>query len=216
VLAQFNYLRKGEKTPKAERLADIFDTNALMISEMIEGGYFDGLKPEDVAEIFSWFAYDRDIDFLNRLLLPRYLVNLRRDLDHLQNAIFAAERRQEIALTRGYNIYFYGAARLWCKGTSLANLLDQMEISEGDLVMTFNKTLDIMRQVRDMLYHHDPEHYLLKGLREADKMMRRGVVEMAQSIGFVPQQAQANEDAAPGEDVSSAGDSGGGDADGEC
>jgi ATP-dependent RNA helicase HelY len=186
VLVQFNYIRKGELTYKAERLADVFDTNALMLAEMVEGGYFERLAPPDVAEIFSWFAYDRDIDFRNHLLLPRYLVDLRRDLDHLQNAIFAAERRQELSLTRGYNPYFYGAARAWCRGSSLADLLEQLDLSEGDLVLTFNKTLDIMRQVREMLIHHEPEHYLVPALIEADKLMRRGVVEMAQSMGFAP------------------------------
>ncbi|MEA2575025.1 MAG: hypothetical protein QOH93_2323, partial [Chloroflexia bacterium] len=186
VLVQFAYLRKGELTYKARKLADIFDTNTLMITEMVEGGYLDGLKPQDLAEVFSWFAYDRDIDFLNRLLLPRYLLNLRRDLDSLQNAIFAAERRQDLALTRGYNPYFYGAARAWCKGTSIADLLDQMQMSEGDLVMTFNKTLDLMRQVRDMLAHQDPDNPLRSVLSEADKLMRRGVVEMAGMIGFAP------------------------------
>lgn len=186
VLVQFSYLRKGQLTYKANKLADIFDTNALMIAEMIEGRYFEGLKPEDVAEVFSWFSYDRDIDFPNRLLLPRYLVNLRRDLDSLQNAIFAAERRQELALTTGYNPYFFGAARAWCKGASLGDLLDQVDISEGDLVMTFNKTLDIMRQVREMLARHEPDNPLLANLREADRAMRRGVVEMAYSTGFAP------------------------------
>jgi ATP-dependent RNA helicase HelY len=186
VLVQFAYLRKGELTYKARKLADIFDTNALMVTEMVEGGYLDGLKPQDLAEVFSWFAYDRDIDFLNRLLLPRYLLNLRRDLDSLQNAIFAAERRQDLALTRGYNPYFYGAARAWCKGTSIADLLDQMQMSEGDLVMTFNKTLDLMRQVRDMLAHQNPDNPLRATLSEADKLMRRGVVEMSQMIGFAP------------------------------
>lgn len=186
VLVQFAYMRKGELTPKARKLADIFDTNAVMINEMVEGNYLEGLKPEDVAEVFSWFAYDRDIDFVNRLLLPRYLLHLRSDLDSLQNAIFAAERRQDISITRGYNPYFYGAARDWCKGTSIADLLTQMQISEGDLVMTFTKTLDIMRQVREMLQRHDPAHPARALLWEADLLMRRGVVEMSQMVGFAP------------------------------
>jgi ATP-dependent RNA helicase HelY len=189
VLVQFNYLRKGELTYKAGKLADIFDEDALMITEMIEGNYLEGLKPQDLAEIFSWFAYDRDIDFPNRLLLPRYLINLRRELDHLQNAIFAAERRQGLTITTGYNQYFFGAARYWCKGTSIGDLLAMMDISEGDLVMTFNKTLDIMRQVRDMLVRHDPEAPLRFQLEEADRMMRRGVVELAYTIGFAPSTA---------------------------
>src|SRR5205823_1672008 len=122
--------------------------------------------------------------FLNRLLLPRYLVNLRRELDDLQNAIFAAERRNNVNLTRGYNPYFFGAARAWCKGTSIADLLDQVDISEGDLVMTFNKTLDLMRQVRDMFVHYDPHNALLGQIEEADRMVRRGVVQMAYTLGF--------------------------------
>jgi ATP-dependent RNA helicase HelY len=186
VLVQFSYIRKGELTYKAKKLSDIFDTNALMVVEMIEGNYLERLQPEDIAEIFSWFAYDRDIDFLNRLLLPRYLVNLRRELDDLQNAIFAAERRNNVNLTRGYNPYFFGAARAWCKGTSIADLLDQVDISEGDLVMTFNKTLDLMRQVRDMFVHYDPQNALLGQIEEAGKMVRRGVVQMAYTLGFGP------------------------------
>ncbi|MEO8285868.1 MAG: DEAD/DEAH box helicase [Chloroflexota bacterium] len=186
VLVQFSYIRKGELTNKARKLADVFDTNALMVLEMIEGNYLENLQPEDIAEIFSWFAYDRDIDFLNRLLLPRYLVNLRRELDDLQNAIFAAERRNNVSQTRGYNPYFFGAARAWCKGTSIADLLTQVDISEGDLVMTFNKTLDLMRQVRDMFVHHDPHHPLRTQLEEADKLVRRGVIQMAYTFGFQP------------------------------
>src|SRR5205807_4314898 len=96
VLVQFNYLRKGELTYKAGKLADIFDEDALMITEMIEGNYLEGLKPEDLAEVFSWFAYDRDLDFPNKLLLPRYLINLRRELDHLQNAIRSEEHTSEL------------------------------------------------------------------------------------------------------------------------
>ena len=61
-------------------------------------------------------------------------------------------------------------------------------MSEGDLVMTFNKTLDIMRQAREMLAHTDPENPLREKFAQADRMMRRGVVEMAQSIGFAPAQ----------------------------
>jgi ATP-dependent RNA helicase HelY len=155
-----------------------------MITEMIEGNYLEGLKPEDIAEVFSWFSYDRTIDFLNQMLLPRYLVNLRRELDDLQNAIFAAERRQDLSITTGYNQYFYGAARAWCKGTAIGDLLVRMDISEGDLVMTFNKTLDIMRQVREMLLRHDPDNPLRFQFEAADRMMRRGVVEMIYTLGF--------------------------------
>ena len=193
VLAQFYYLdRAGEKTAKAERLIDIFDTNALLICETVEGGYLEGMPPADVAEAFSWFAYDRDIEFRNRNLLPGNLVQLRRRLDDLQRTIFGAERRHDLLITTGYNPYFYGVVRAWCRGASMADLLTKVELSEGDIVMAMTKTLDVMRQVREMLRRQEPDNPLYATLRQAEGLLRRGVVEMVNSIGFVQSEPGQN------------------------
>ncbi len=201
VLGQFYYLnREGEKTAKADRLMDIFDSNALLICEVVEGGYLEGMPPADVAEAFSWFAYDRDIEFRNRNLLPGNLVQLRRRLDDLQRDIFGAERRHELLITTGYNPYFYGVVRAWCRGASMADLLTKVELSEGDIVMAMTKTLDVMRQVREMLLHQEPDNPLYPTLRQAEGLLRRGVVEMVNSIGFVqsePGQSSAAPEASP-------------------
>ena len=42
--------------------------------------------------------------------------------------------------------------------------------------MAMTKTLDVMRQVREMLLRHDPANPLYPTLREADGLLRRGVV----------------------------------------
>ena len=201
VLERFYYLdRAGEKTAKAARLMDMFDTNALMISEMVEGAYLQGFSAPDVAEVFSWFAYDRDVEFRNRNLLPGPLVQLRRRLDDLQRDIFGAERRHDLMITTGYNTYFYGVVRAWCRGATMADLLGKVELSEGDIVMAMTKTLDVMRQVREMLLRHDPDGPLTATLREADGLLRRGVVQMVNSIGFVQ-----SKDVLPGEGAAPAG-----------
>jgi len=198
VLQRFYYLSKdGQKTPKAARLMDIFDTNSLLISEVVEAGYLEALSAADLAEAFSWFAYDRDIEFRNRNLLPANLVHLRRRLDDLQRDIFGVERRHDLLITTGYNPYFYGIVRAWCRGANMADLLTKVEISEGDIVMAMTKTLDVMRQVREMLIHHEPAAPLVGSFREAEGLLRRGVVEMVNRIGFVQSMAPAAAGAAP-------------------
>ncbi len=200
VLQRFYYLTgEGEKTAKATQLMDIFDTNALLISESLEAGYLDDLAPSDLAEVFSWFAYDRDIEFRNHNLLPGNLVQLRRRLDELQREIFMAERRYDLFLTPGYNPYFYGIVRTWCRGASMADILSKVELSEGDIVMAMTKTLDIMRQVREMLGRQHSNEGLYVALLQADDLLRRGVVEMVNSVGFVGREAAAPvaEEAAP-------------------
>src|SRR3712207_9017579 len=64
--------------------------------------------------------------------------------------------------------------------------LFRSELSEGDLVLTFNKTIDLMRQVREMLADVSPDHPLRRTLGEAERLLRRGIVEQSLTLGFAP------------------------------
>lgn len=190
VLDRFDYLDRGYPTAKAVRLANVFDRNALIICEAMVAGWFDALRPADLAEVASWFAYDRDVEFSNRYRLPSPLFNLRRRLDELEREVFKAERENGLLISSGHNAYFWGAVRDWCQGASLAQIMRNMEQSEGDLVMTMNKTLDLLRQLREMLAAVErgggqPQPLQAK-LREAEKLLRHGVVELATTAGFGP------------------------------
>jgi ATP-dependent RNA helicase HelY len=110
-----------------------------------------------------------------------------------------------LQITNGYNIYYFGAARAWCRGVSLSSILEKMQLAEGDIIITFNKTLDLMRQVQDMLRMHDPNNNLIPVLAEARHMMRRGVVEQIYNVGFgvVKEELEAQtEDEQPKQDDS--------------
>ena len=185
VLRRFGFLDKdGHITSKSAKLRDVFDSNGLIIVEMISRGWLDDMMPHDLAEIFSWFAYDRDFEFMNRFVMPRHLTDFRHKLDDLEREVFSAERQNDLMISNGYNLYFFGAARAWSRGVSLADILEKMQLAEGDIIITFNKTLDLMRQVTDMLVDHDPENKLIPVFRDARRLIRRGVVEQVYNIGF--------------------------------
>ena len=185
VLRRFGYMEKtGELNDKSSRLRELFDTNGLIICEMVSRGWLNDLQPHDLAEVFTWFAYDRDFEFMNRFILPKHLTELRRKLDDLEREIFASERQNDLMISHGYNIYFFGATRAWSRGASLSSILEKVQLAEGDIIITFNKTLDLMRQVYDMLMSHDRSHPLIPTLKAAKTLLRRGVVEQVYNIGF--------------------------------
>ena len=68
----------------------------------------------------------------------------------------------------------------------MAEIGAQIELSEGDLVMTFNKTIDLMRQVWEMLVSVKPEHPLRTRLQQAESLLRRDIVEHSLALGFAP------------------------------
>jgi ATP-dependent RNA helicase HelY len=186
VLHQFGYLHRGYTTPKADLLADIFDTNGLVIAEIVDRGWLDELGREDVAEVISWFAYDRDARFENTFELPRHLAAVRERMDDLTHGVLIAERRAGLAITTGYHPLFYGGLRAWCRGAVMERIVEKLGLSEGDIVLAFNKSLDIMRQVRKMLQAVRPESPLIGQLRGAEKLVRRGIVEQSYTIGIMP------------------------------
>jgi ATP-dependent RNA helicase HelY len=186
VLHRFGYLHRGYPTEKADMLAEVFDSDGLILCELVDRGILDNLPPEDLAELFSWFSFDREFRYGNRFVLPDRLVLARRRIEDVEHAVLSEERGEGLAISEGHNPNFYGAARAWSRGATMAEISAQIELSEGDLVMTFNKTIDLMRQVWEMLLSVKPEHPLRARLQQAESLLRRDIVEHSLALGFAP------------------------------
>ena len=186
VLHRFGYLHRGVPTGKADMLAEVFDGDGLILCELIDRGVLDRLPPEDLAEVFSWYSFDRDFRYGNRYVLPDRLTLARRRIEEVEQAVLGEERDEGLVISEGHNPGFFGAARAWCRGATMAEIGETIELSEGDLVLTFNKTIDLMRQLREMLADVLPAHPLRTGLADAEKLLRRGIVEQSLTLGFAP------------------------------
>jgi ATP-dependent RNA helicase HelY len=186
VLHRFGYLHRGYPTEKADMLAEVFDNDGLILCELVDRGVLDNLPPEDLAELFSWFSFDREFRYGNRFVLPDRLVLARRRIEDVEHAVLSEERSEGLAISEGHNPNFYGAARAWSRGATMAEISAQIELSEGDLVMTFNKTIDLMRQIWEMLVSVKPEHPLRAQLQQAEALLRRDIVEHSLALGFAP------------------------------
>jgi ATP-dependent RNA helicase HelY len=99
------------------------------------------------------------------------------------------EREHSLFISAGHNPSFFGPARAWCLGKTMVEITEMIELSEGDLVLTFNKTIDLVKQVREMLEDVKPEHALIPTLRKAEKLLCRGIVEQSLNLGFAPIEA---------------------------
>ena len=187
VLHRFGYLQRGEPTTKADTLAGVFDNNGLIITEMIDRGTFADLRPSDVAEVFSWFAFDREFRGANRYQVPSHLLERRDWIDTIERAVLASERSNDLFISTGYNETFFGVLRAWCEGAPMGQLTEAIELSEGDIVLTINKSIDLMRQVRTMLATVMPQHPLRDTLANAERLALRDIVAQSYTFGFLPQ-----------------------------
>ncbi|MFN8632728.1 MAG: DEAD/DEAH box helicase [Chloroflexota bacterium] len=185
VLERFSYLAAERPTYKASLLRSIFDTNALTMAELISRRMLEGLEPSEIAEVCSWFSFDREAP-MRSLPLTSRLRRLHEEVLGLQTRILDEERKAHVEVSRMINADLKGVALAWAEGDDLGEIAARSRIAEGDLVGLLQKTLDILGQLRGAVEHADvparrqdrfdrPE--LLECLAEADDLLRRGVVE---------------------------------------
>jgi ATP-dependent RNA helicase HelY len=114
---------------------------------------------------------------------PRLWDARQRVLDEQERVQFA-EAQAGVSITVGPNPTFFGPTLAWCRGAAFADLLEKLPVSEGDLLLTLNKTLDLASQLREALRAGAPAsaaaRALAAKLEVGDRLLRRGIV--AQSL----------------------------------
>ena len=185
VLERFGYLGAERPTYKASLLRSIFDTNALTLAELVSRRMLEHLDPAEIAEVCSWFSFDREAP-LRSLPLTNRLRRLHEEVLGLQTRILDEERLAHVDVSRPINDDLKGVALAWAEGEDLGDISQRSRIAEGDVVGLLQKTLDILGQLRAAVDRIDvparranriDRSDLLERLAVADELIRRGVVE---------------------------------------
>lgn len=180
VLSRFGYVINDRVTRRGKWLERIFSTNALTLAEMLNRRLLDDLSPEEVAEVVSWFAFDRDPQEAPLLRLPPPVLRARREIFELHDAVLRAEAQAGVAQSEFLPERFYGVALRWAQGATLAEAAALMGLDEGDVVSGLQKTIDLLGQLRDATAYAAPRATPLTAkLRTAERLLRRGVIETA-------------------------------------
>ncbi|MGH2369379.1 MAG: hypothetical protein ACRDI2_14390, partial [Chloroflexota bacterium] len=190
-------------TEKSAVLSRVYDANGLFLTSLVWNGIFEHLAPAELMEVLSWYCYDREGPRWNRSQLTPRLWELRPRVGEALDAVQAVEAQVGLAITSGPNAAFFGPVLAWCRGAAFAELLETLSISEGDLLLALNKTLDLAAQLREALRlgaaHDLDARRLAAKLEVGDRLLRRGIV--AQSLrlaaGAPPPSAVSQTDGLP-------------------
>lgn len=136
--------------PKAGLVRGIFDTNALLLAELLEDR---SLKPEAIAapefaELIGWFAGDRPKQHRGlSIKLGGRLRQLRQLLDEVTTRVQRAERNGGMLLTQTIVPVFPSLICRWCAGEDIGLLSREYQLSEGDITAHVDGTRQLLRQV---------------------------------------------------------------------
>jgi superfamily II RNA helicase len=173
ILRYFGYLLDGELTQKGYALRFLHGANELLISELIDSGLLDGLSAQEVCALLCTFAYDGDKKDSMEYHLPKsFRANIKITIDMTMKKIQKIERPVK-TLTTGPNYGASGSIYLWSQGVGFAELANQSQLDEGDIIRSIRQTVEVIRQVHKYISSSDE---LRKKLEIALSLLYRDII----------------------------------------
>ncbi len=154
VLRDFEYIGMNDSlTLKGELLRCIVHPAGIVLVELLTRGGLDALPPFELAEVCSWLVIESDRRLHNRHKLNSRLQRVHRML--MQMSVDISTREEQVGVLSVPKLMpdFHGVALCWAHGKSLGDLLQQIDMAEGDLLMALNQTIDLLQQVHSAVGH---------------------------------------------------------------
>lgn len=174
VLIDFGYLVDDYPTSKGKTTSQIRSENELYIAEIIFSDVLQNLSPSQLAAVVSAITTEEqrtDAGYGLPLSEPvrkslNLIRNIKRKIDKLQNN-YSVEAPLYI------NPFFSSLVELWVDGADWETISESLDIGEGDIVRSFKRTVDVLRQFTTI--ENVPEWLVFTAREAIDKILREPV-----------------------------------------
>ena len=180
VLEAWGYVEDWTLTEAGERLARLYAETDLMLAEALREGLLDGLRPPELAAVVSCFTYERRGPEGQHPMPPRrwpskVVATRARAVERIAADLRANEDDAGLPETRPPDPGFTPYVHDWAAGRSLAEVLDDDEMTGGDFVRHVKQCVDLLRQVGDVA----PDPITRQKARAAADDCYRGVIAVS-------------------------------------
>ena len=173
VLIDLGYLLDDYPTSKGVTTSQIRSENELFIAEIIFSNVLENLTPAQLAAVICAITTEDlriDIPYLPisepvRKTLNQ-IRNIRRKLEKVQNRYF-------VDAPMYINPYFSSLIELWVEGAEWQTITEQIDMGEGDIVRSFKRVVDVLRQFTTIA--NVPEPLVFTARDAIEKILREPV-----------------------------------------
>ena len=176
VLEEYGYLKDDYPTEKGITISQIRSENELFLAQIIFSNVLSGLTPAELASVICAITTeDIRADLYSQLPLSpnvrkklNKIKDIRRDLDKKQ-------KTYEISDPMYINAYYSPLIELWATGSEWDDIIDQIDMGEGDIVRCFKRVIDVLRQFCTI--SNIPEDLVFTA-REAIELIQRSPIDI--------------------------------------
>ena len=176
VLAEYGYLKDDYPTERGVTISQIRSENELFLAQVIFSNVLNGLSPAELASVIcALTTEDMRADLYSQLPLSpnvrkrlNKIKDIKRDLDKKQKA-------EEVNDPMYINAFYSPLIEMWANGSEWDDIVDQVDMGEGDIVRCFKRVIDVLRQFCTI--SNIPEELVFTS-REAIELIQRSPIDI--------------------------------------
>ncbi len=174
VLIDFGYLKDDYPTDWGKTTSQIRSENELYLSQVIFSDALQNLSPAQLAAVVSAITTEEQrTDMMYGLPLSEpvrkslnLIRNIRRKIDKVQ-------KHYSVEAPLYINPFYSSMIELWVDGAEWETIAESLDIGEGDIVRSFKRTVDVLRQFTTI--DNVPEWLVFTAREAIDKILREPV-----------------------------------------
>ena len=174
-LTEIGYLVDDYPTQKGITTSQIRSENELFLAEIIFSNALENLTPAQLAAVVCAITTE---DLRGEFPFLPFSEPVRKSLNQIRNIKRKIERLQGRHLIEAplyINTYFSSLIELWVEGAEWETIIGQIDVSEGDIVRSFKRVIDVLRQFTTISNIPD---WLVFTAREAIEKIQREPVNL--------------------------------------
>ena len=148
VLEKLGYIEDNFPNEKGVVVAMLRAENELYISEIVQSGVLDNLSPAELASVICAVnTEDLRADMYASLPISKNVKQALGRIKDIRRKLAITQRDFDIETPMYINSFYSPLIELWIQEGNWENVISNVESGEGDVVRSFKRTVDVLRQI---------------------------------------------------------------------
>lgn len=148
VLSIYGYLQDDFPTDKGKTASQIRSENELFLAEIIFSGVLDNLTPAELASVICAITTeDMRADMYAQLPLSQKVRKTLNKIKDIRRKLERVQNENNVDDCMYINSFYCALIEMWANGAEWDEIINQVEMGEGDIVRCFKRVVDVLRQL---------------------------------------------------------------------
>lgn len=171
VLEEYGYLKDNYPTSSGVSIAQIRSENELFIARIIFSGILDNLSPAELASVICAItSEDSRADLYSQIPLTTTVSKTLNKIKDIKRDIEKHQKAHDVEDPMYINAYCSPLIEMWVNDAEWEDIIDQIDMGEGDIVRCFKRVVDVLRQFCTI--ENMPEALVFTAREAIDKIQR--------------------------------------------